>query len=157
MKHTSTLVGLWGRLVLARFAIGLAAIQITLLSLSNAAEPIDKKAPTEIKVPANRPFTIIVDVNPSTGYSLGLKSMSPGVFLLSTEHMPRSRADSRPGAGSKVAFHFFNSNEAQGSKSEVVFSRFQPWDFKNTSVDEKFLLDVRTAQCRSAGGAERRV
>jgi hypothetical protein len=90
-------------------------------------------------------FTITITDNPSTGYTVALKSMSEGIFLLSTEPV-RPPAQPRPGAASTRTFRFYNSLDIGGGDPPLVtFARFRVFDFANSYVEESYAVDISAA------------
>jgi predicted secreted protein len=104
--------------------------------------PARAQEPQTVVVPPNAEFTITVSDNPTTGYTLALKSMSEGVFFLFTDAL-QSPARPIPGAGSSRTFHFYNSLAAGAGEAEVVFARFQRFNFQDSYVEERYTLDIR--------------
>jgi predicted secreted protein len=90
--------------------------------------------------PSEDQFVIRVQENPSTGYMVALKRMSEGIYFLYTDS-PAPRDQTRLGAPNVRTFHFFNVL-ATGSRGEVVFARFQPFDFRSTYSEERYAVRI---------------
>jgi hypothetical protein len=80
-------------------------------------------------------FEVPVSDNPSTGYTVALQSASRGIFLVDVT--TESPARPMPGAPSRKVFRFF-STLGPGSSGQIVFVRFQSFNFGNTVSTETY-------------------
>ena len=80
-------------------------------------------------------FEVPVSDNPSTGYTVALQSASRGIFLVDVT--TESPARPMPGAPSRKVFRFF-STLRPGSSGQIVFLRFQSFNFGSTVSRETY-------------------
>lgn len=104
------------------------------------------QAPSQVvTAPAEGPFVIQVQQNPSTGYTMALKGISDGIYFLYTD--PPTRPEQpRLGAPSVRTFHFFSAlGRTAQKRGEVVFAQFRPFDFDRTYAEQRYTVRIAGA------------